>query len=593
MKKLNTSRQIAKTKDMRITALYARLSVDDNLDGASNSIVNQQKILEDYAAKNGFTNVKFYADDGFSGTRWDRPAWTELIAEVEAGNVGTILCKDMTRIGRDYLQVGFYTEVMFRKHNVRFIAVGNNIDSDNKESAEFAPFLNLMSEWYARDTSKKIKAVLHAKGNSGKSLKNTPIYGYKHHPDEKGTWVVDEEAAAVVRRLFQMTVNGHPPKAIKQAFYDEKIERPSVYTARLYPRKLSERTLANPYIWDTSTITNLLSKPEYAGHTENFKTYKDSYKDKQCKFNDKENRKLFLNTHEAIVDQSTFDTVQKLRETKRHQSKWGESNPLTGIVHCADCGGRMYNHRKYKRCSDSYSCSTYSNTQKLFDTKCSMHFVRTDVLRELILDTIRRVCGYVRENQDEFVRQVREESILQHGEAAKSHTRMIAKNQRRISELDMLFKKAFESNANGKLSDVRFEQLTADYESEQAELTAQNTAMQAELDEFHAETENADCFVAIVKRYTEFEELTTAMLNEFVSKIHVYEAEKDEWGDRVQRVDIHFNFIGNFDVPIEEEVLTPEEQQALDEQRAKRMKSREYQARYYEKKKAKQAAESA
>jgi DNA invertase Pin-like site-specific DNA recombinase len=590
---MNTLRQAAKINNTRITALYERLSVDDALDGTSNSIVNQRQILEDFANKSGFTNIQHFSDDGFSGTNWERPGWKALISEVEAGNVGVIIVKDMSRVGRDYLQVGFYTEVMFRKHGVRFIAVSNNIDSDNKESAEFAPFLNLMSEWYARDCSRKIKTVLHAKGNSGKPMTNTPIYGYKRHPDDKNEWIVDEEAAAIVRRIFQMTMDGFTLSQIGRTLHSEKILRVSCYLTKTFPKKLTEQTLANPYAWDAGTIADILEKPEYAGHTVNFKTYKESYKERSCKRNDKANWKIFHNTHEPLVSQEVFDTVQRLRETKRRTNKWGEANPFTGIVYCADCGEKMYNQRPHPRCSDNYSCSTYRNSHKLFNVKCTTHYIRTAVLQELILDTIRQVCGYVRQNQAEFVRRVREEAILQNGEAAKSHKKLIAKNERRIIELDMLFKKAFESNANGKLNDKRFEQMTADYEAEQAELETKNAEMQSELDAFNADSGNVDNFIGIVKRYTEFEVLTTPMLNEFVNKIYVYDSTKNEWGERVQRVDIHFNFIGNFAVPIEEVALTPEEEAELNELRHKRMKSREYNERYYAKKKAKLEQEKA
>jgi DNA invertase Pin-like site-specific DNA recombinase len=569
---MNTLRQSAENKN-RITALYARLSVDDATDTTSNSIINQQKILEDYAAKNGFTNARFFADDGYSGTRWDRPSWTELIAEVEAGNVQTVITKDMSRVGRDYLQVGFYTEVMFRKHGVRFIAVCNNIDSDNKESAEFAPFLNLMSEWYARDISRKISSAFQAKGNSGKPLTSTPIYGYKKDPNDKDKWLIDEEAAAVVRRIFQMTVDGLGPAQIARVLHDEKVLRVSCHLAKLSPRKLSEDTLANPYFWETSSVARILEKPEYAGHTVNFKTSRESYKDKNSKYNDKEDWKYFLDTHEAIVDQETFNAAQRLRKVVRRPNDYGDANPLTGIVHCVDCGRRMHNHR---RSTDSYECSTYNISKKRYVTQCSMHFIRTEVLRELVLDSIRRICGYVKENQAEFIEKVRAESILRHGEVAKSQKKTIAKNQRRIAELDLLFKKAFEQNATGKLSDSRYEQMTADYENEQATLISQTAEMQSELDEFTADGENVESFIDLVKKYTEFTELTAAMLNSFVSRIDVHEATKNEWGERMQTVDIHFNFIGNFVAPIEETPLTSEEQKELDKLRAKRIRQREY-----------------
>jgi len=584
VRKLNTSRQSAENKN-RITALYERLSKEDKTQGDSVSIVNQKAILEDYAIRNGFTNIQHFADDDYSGTNWERPAWKALIAEVEAGNVSTVIVKDMSRFGRDYLQVGFYTEVMFRKHGVRFIAVSNNIDSDNKESTEFAPFLNLMSEWYARDISRKISSAFQAKGNSGKPLTSTPIYGYKKDPNDKDKWIIDEEAAAVVRRIFQMTIDGLGPAQIARVLHDEKILRVSCHLAKNEPRQLSEQTLANPYYWESSTVARILEKPEYAGHTVNFKTSRESYKDKNSKYNDKDDWKFFYNTHEAIVDQETFDAAQKLRKVKRRTNDYGEANPLTGIVHCADCGRRMHNHR---RSTDSYECSTYNISKKRYDTQCSMHFIRTEVLRELVLDSIRQICGYVKENQAEFIEIVRAESILRHGEAAKSQKKTIAKNQRRIAELDLLFKKAFEQNATGKLSDSRYEQMTADYENEQATLVAQTAEMQAELDDFTADGENVESFIDLVKKYTEFTELTAAMLNSFVSRIDVHEATKNEWGERMQTVDIHFNFIGNFVTPIEETPLTPEEQKEVERKRARRIKQREYDKRNYWKKKAEQ-----
>ena len=351
---MNTSRQSVKTNN-GITALYERLSKEDKTQGDSVSIVNQKAILEDYAIKNGFTNLRHFADDDYSGTNWERPAWKELIAEVEAANVGTVIVKDMSRVGRDYLQVGFYTEVMFRKYNVRFIAVSNNIDSDNKESTEFAPFLNLMSEWYARDCSRKVKTVLQAKGNSGVPLVNYPIYGYKRHPDDKKVWVIDVEAAAVVRRIFQMTINGICPRQIARTFLEEKIEAPAHYMVKnnMPGARKNGIDYSMPYTWSETTITRILARPEYLGHVVNFRTRRDSYKDKFPTLNPKEDWKIFENRHEAIIEQSTFDTVQKLRGTPRRVDKTHEPNPLTGLLFCFDCKAKMYNSRRWTNAKGS------------------------------------------------------------------------------------------------------------------------------------------------------------------------------------------------------------------------------------------------
>lgn len=604
---MNTSRQSAKNRN-GITALYERLSVDDALDGTSNSIINQQKILEDYAGKSGFSNVRHFSDDGWSGTRWDRPAWQELIAEIEAGNVSTVIVKDMSRVGRDYLQVGFYTEVMFKKHDVRFIAVSNNIDSDNKESAEFAPFLNLMSEWYARDCSRKIKTVVHAKGNSGIPLSVVPIYGYKRSPDDKNHWIIDEEAAAVVRRMFQMTVDGMSPHKIASTFAQEKIEKPSYYLVKndMPGAKKIRYDASAPYGWLAVTITRMLSRPEYLGHVVNFRTHRESYKDKVPTANPKEDWKIFENRNEAIIDQSTFDTVQKLRGTPRRQDTTGEPNPLTGLLFCYECKAKMYNTRNSKDCVcmqegklvtkkpvDYYDCSTYALGKNKFVKRCSGHYIRSVVVRELVLDSIREICGYVRENQAEFIKKIREESTLKRRETVKSYTKTIAKNEKRIAELENLFRRTYEDNVNGKLSDIRFEQMSADYENEQATLEAKNNEMQAELNKFNAYGEKIDGFIELVKKYTEFEELTTAMLNEFVDKIFIHKAKKNEWHERTQTIDIHFNFIGNFKLPIAQVEPTPEEIEALEKRRIKLQKQREANKIFRDRRKAKLAQEKA
>jgi len=599
---MNAQRQTAENKN-KIVALYERLSVDDAADGVSNSIINQKQMLEDYANKYGFTNTRHFSDDGYSGTRWDRPAWTELIAEVEAGNVSTIIVKDMSRVGRDYLQVGFYTEVMFRKHDVRFIAVGNNIDSNNKESAEFAPFLNLMSEWYARDCSRKIKAVLQTKGNSGKPLASTPIYGYKRSPDNKHHWLIDEEAAAVVRRIFQMTIDGMGAYQIARTLAHEKVETPSYYMVKndMPGAKINGMDYSNPYAWGEGTITRMLKRPEYLGHVVNFRTTSESYKDKRSKDNAPEDWKIFENRHEAIIEQSTYDTVQKLRGTPRRSDSLGAPNPLTGLLFCADCKAKMHNTRHentnpaIKR--DVYDCSTYKMAQKKFLDGCSSHHIRTVIVRELVLDSIRSICGYVRKNQAEFIKIIREESALKRGETAKAYKKSIAKNEKRIAELNTLFRRTYEDNVKGKLSDIRFEQMSAEYEQEQTALKTQNAEMQAELDAFNSDSEKVNGFIGLVKKYTEFDELTTTMLNEFIDKIFIHKTVKNEWGERTQRVDIHFNFIGDFKLQTEEVEPTAEELTELEKVRRRRIQQREANARFRAKQKAKltqaQAEESA
>ena len=584
----------------KMTILYERLSRDDLLQGESLSIANQKQILESYATEHGYTPFLHLTDDGYSGTQWNRPGWQELMEMVERGKVGAILVKTMDRMGRDYLRMGLYRE-RFKSDNIRLIAVSEGFDSFTSED-DFTPFKEIMSEFYARDTSKKIKAVAHAKGNAGKPLSYNCIYGYRKSPEDKNVWLVDDEAAKVVHRIFRMTVDGAGPTQIARQLTEERVERPVSYLKR--HRKNSEREVSNPFTWNGNTVADILTKPEYLGHTVNFRTNKPSYKSKKFTFNPKEEWKIFENTHEAIIDQATFDNVQNLRGTKRRVDTLGAPNPLTGLMFCADCGAKMYNSRNAKshyderrgdkiykhKTADFYTCSTSNLARGAFQTVCSGHFIRTEVVRTLVLDAIRRVCGYVRDSEAEFVEKLRETSEIRAEESEKASRRKLTQNERRIAELDKLFKKIYEDNAAGKLNDKRFAQLSEDYDAEQGSLEIANAAIRAELDAFVADGAKAERFIEIVRKYTSFDELTTAMLNEFVSRILVHEADKST-GERVQDVEIEFNFIGRFDLPaVEEMPLTAEEIAAQEKRRVKLARQREANQRFYAKKKAEAAA---
>lgn len=586
---MNTKRQQDTSK---LTILYERLSQDDERAGESNSITNQKRILSEYAEKHGFRNIVHMVDDGVSGTRFDRPSFTKMMDEVAAGNVGAVIVKDLSRFGRDHLRVGLYTESL-REHGVRFIAVQDNVDTANGED-DFTPFRNIINEWAARDSSRKVKAVMKNKGMSGKRLTTVPIYGYTYDPDDKTKWIVDPEAAAVVRRIYQLTIGGMGPHEIAKALSVDKVERPSYYMNRrgIVPYKYPMDT---PYVWNGSTVSSIISKPEYTGATVNFRSYKASYKDTHTKKAPKDDWVVFPDTHEAVIDSETWETAQRLRKTVKRTDSLGEANPLTGKLFCADCGARMYNHRKpyetphyypdgrvYTRCpSDIYACSTHSRGNRKFEKACSLHHIRTAVVRELVLDTLRRVNTYVRGNEDEFVRKVRETSVIQQDETVKAHRKRIIKNEKRIAELDVLFRKTYEDNATRKLSDERFAQLSGAYESEQAELKAQNAMLQAEVDSFDADSVKADRFIELLEKYTDFTELTAPMINELVDRIVVHEADKSS-GKRIQRVDIHLSFIGAFDIPVPEPTAEElEAERKLDELRAKR---REYNRRYHAKK---------
>jgi len=570
-------------RQQKITACYERLSRDDEQQGESNSITNQKKILEDFAERNGFVNVRHFSDDGVSGTTFERRGFKEMIAEIEAGNVATVIVKDMSRLGRDYLQVGYYTEIFFRQKGVRFIAVNNSIDSANGESSEFAPFLNIMSEWYARDASRKLKAVYQSKGHNGKRTNNNCIYGYLKDPNDKTKWIVDPIAAEVVRRIFALCIEGKGPHQIAKTLEADKVEMPNVYMARQGVVMRKNDVIKHPCCWSPATVASILRKLEYVGHTVNFRTTKESYKSRKQTQNPQNEWVVYENTHEAIIDVETWQTVQRCRAVKRRTDTVGEANPLTGLLYCADCGKRMFNHRARAReqlrsngkimhlsARSDYICSTYSNTSAT-DDNCSMHFITTQTANALILEAIRHTTGYARDNEAEFIHMLREASAVRQADTAKAHRRQIAKNEKRIAALDLLFRKTYEDFAAGRLTEKRFELLSCGYETEQAELEQQTEALRAELTQFDSDSVRADKFIELVKRYTDFSELTAAMLHEFVEKVVVHEADKSS-GRREQRVDIYLNYIGQFDVPDELCI----ENTSDDKTEAQRAKWREY-----------------
>ena len=574
--------------DQKITALYERLSRDDEIMGDSNSIANQKTYLEHHALQKGYTNCVHYTDDGWSGGNFERPGWKKLIADIEAGKVAHVIVKDMSRVGRDYLQTGFYTEVFFRQHGVHFIAIANNVDSDDQSTSEFAPFLNIMNEWYLRDQSRKMCAFYQTKGRSGKPTSNHAPYGYIKDPEDKDHWLIDEEAAAVVRRIFQLSIEGYGPYQIAKMLSNDKVESPGYYLAR-HNRGTQRAHIdpTRPYDWYGSAVINILEKPEYMGHTVNFRTHKRSYKDKQSFPNPVEDRLIFVNTHEAIVDEETWNLAQKTRKTVRRIDTTGEANPLTGLMFCADCGAKMYNHRSRKKpgCDDRdqlkdvYNCSTYSLSRVRETQKCCSHHITSSAVRTLLLDAIRKVSAYAIENPEEFERKVREASEIQQDQTAKEAKRKLAKERKRSAELDVLIKKLYESYALGKLSEKRFDSMMAEYEQEQTELELTIAEEEMQIEAYTDDTNRVQQFMALARKYTDFTELTTPMINEFVDKILVHAPTKDEYGDRVMEVEIIFNFIGKFDIPDEEP--TSEEIEAEAELRKKREKNRQ---KYYRRK---------
>ena len=573
--------------DNRITALYERLSRDDDLAGDSNSIVNQKKMLEDYAKNNGYTNTVHFTDDGFSGGSFERPGWKQMLSRIENGDIGTVIVKDMSRVGRDYLQVGFYTEVFFREKGVRFIAVSNGVDSDNNTSSEFAPFLNIMNEWYLRDCSRKITAVLRAKGKEGKPLTNNPPYGYMKDAEDRNCWIIDEEAAAVVRRIFAMTVEGMGPYRIAKILSDEKVEKPSYYQAvRGRGCYKNQCDFEHPYAWRGVSIVRMLEKPEYMGDTINFRSHKESYKDKKAVKNNSDEILVFQNTHEPIIDRRTWYLVQELRKTVRRISADGESSPLTGKLFCADCGSKMYYRRAGERAGRnwrglpngtvrktpaSFNCGTYNSSRKQNDKKCSSHCIQEDAVKQLLLETIRYACDSARMDEEAFMDAMRSASAVRDMGEVKKLKAGLKKRGKRISELDMLLKKVYEDNAMGKLPDRRYEMLSSDYEKEQQELEISMQEMREKIAQFEDDTDRTEEFLSLVHKYTDIRELTAPIINEFVDKVLVHKAERT-CGERVQEIEVYLNFIGKVELPVQElsekELAERKEKQRLRERNA-------------------------
>ena len=582
----------------KITPLYERLSRDDELQGESNSISNQKKLLEEYAVGHGLPNPTHFTDDGISGTRFDRPGFLSMMEEVEAGNVECIVVKDMSRLGRDYLKVGQILEIL-RQKGVRLIAVNDGVDSSQGDD-DFIPFRNIMNEWYARDTSKKIKSTFKTKGMMGKHLTGTVIYGYLWN-EARDQWIVDEEAADVVKRIFARTIEGYGPYQIACKLSEEQILIPSAYLAQYGEGVNKNKTFKDIYGWGSSAVVEILKKREYLGHTVNFKTRKH-FKDKKSHYVPEDEWTIFENTHEPIIDQQTFDLVQKIRSNvKRYPNGWGEAAPLTGLLYCADCGGKMYVHRTNngKRISQ-YTCSQYSKVPvgKLCPTQ---HRINEDVVLTLVSDMLKAIAEYAKHDRAEFVRVVQEaQSSQQTAEIRNQRTRLAAAKQR-VSELEVLLCKIYEDNVLGKLPDSRYEVLDAQYAKEQAALTAEIATLEKAVSDYEKHEKDADRFIALIEKYQNFDKLTVAMLNEFVEKILVHERDRKGSIQTTQEVEIYFNFVGKFVPPAFGEVeLTPEELEEIrkrEERKDKlhqnylKRKASGAQKRYEDKVKAKKKAE--
>lgn len=591
-------------RNEKITPLYERLSRDDELQGESNSISNQKKMLEDFARRNGLPNPTHFTDDGVSGTRFDRPGFLAMMEEVEAGRVEAIVIKDMSRLGRDYLKVGQVMEIL-RQRGVRLIAINDGVDS-LKGDDDFTPFRNIMNEFYARDTSRKIRSVFKAKGMSGKHLTGFVAYGYLWD-EKRENWIVDEEAADVVRRIFALAMEGYGPYQIATKLSEEKIEMPAVHLARYGEGVNKNKTFADIYRWSASTVVEILKKREYLGHTVNFKTRKH-FKDKKSHYVDESEWTIFENTHEAIIDQETFDNVQRIRgNARRYPDGFGEAHPLTGLMYCADCGGKMYVHRTYNgKRVPQYTCGQYGKYP--IGSLCpTQHRIKAEAVLTLIADMLRAIAEYSKNDRAEFIRTVQETQAAQQTADISKKRKRLAAAQKRAGELEKLICKIYEDNALGKLPDARYEALDAQYAKEQEALNAEIAELEKAVTGYEQSRKSAEKFIALIDKYENFDTLTNTMLNEFVEKILVHERARKGGQDTTQEVEIYFNFVGRYIPPALQPVpLTPEEQEELrkKEERKDRLhqnylrrkangKQKEWEERYNAKRKAKVEAAKA
>ena len=541
-------------KSRDVTAfLYERLSRDDNMDGESYSIGNQKKLLTKVAKEKGYTNLVHFFDDGISGVTMDRPGFADMIQQLEQGKAAAVFVKDLSRLGRNYIEVGRLTEEFFPNHDIRLVAVSDNIDTDEGEN-ELAPIRNLFNEWYARDISKKRRISNKIKGNAGEPM-GQPPYGYVKDPENPKRWIVDEEAAQVVRRIYRMTLEGVGTEQIAA-----KLEEDGVLTPRAYwhskginrPGKVKDLP---PTHWNSSSVIKMLSVQEYCGDILNFKTYSKSYKNKKRLENDRENWAIFKDVHEPIIERAVFEQVQQKRgKMRKRQAKDGERSMFSGLLVCADCGSNLHFHFNQGNPEIKYfNCSNYKGNR---GTCGSTHYVRVDFLEQVVLGEIRRLTKYAGLYEDDFLKEV-----IGHSRQAEETERRLKEKElksllARDDELDGLFERIYEDNVSGKLSDDRFAKMSRRYEEEQKELSEKIKKLRSEIEKQNSRAASTDMFVSIVRKYTRARKLTPRMLNELVEKIEVYNAEKID-GEWVQRLRIHYNCVGEMNIPNEPALPIP------------------------------------
>ena len=539
----------------KITALYCRLSVEDTKDekkngkeDLSNSIQNQKAMLLQYARDHRFPHPTFFIDDGYSGVTYDRPGFQKMLDEIEAGHVGTVITKDLSRLGRNSALTGLYINYTFPQNDVRYIAINDHFDSINPNStdSDIAGIKNWFNEFFAKDTSRKIRAVQKAKGERGERLTVHVPYGYMKNPENPKEWIIDEEAAQVVKKIFTLCMNGRGPSQIADQLEKDKILTPTAYKNK-QGVKTPHTEPENPYRWHESTIVNILERKEYIGATVNFKTYTNSIWDKKQRENPEENRVIFYNTHPAIIEQEVFDKVQEIRQQRHRRTATGKSSPFSGLVFCADCNQKLYysTTKYFEKRQDFFICSTHRANKD----KCSGHYIRAVVLEDLVWNHMKEVISYVTRYEAHFRVEMEQKLRLQSEETIRVYKKRLTQAEKRIGELDRLFIKIYEDNAKGKLNDDRFAMMSKTYEDEQAQLKVEIVNLQKEIEVQERQIENLEQFIQRARRYTDLTELTPYALRELVKAVYVEAPDKSS-GKRKQRVHIEYDLVGY--IPVDE-----------------------------------------
>ena len=527
------------------TALYCRLSCDDDLAGDSNSIKNQKMLLKQYADEQRLKNIRYYVDDGFSGSNFDRPDFKRMLADIDDGLISTVVVKDMSRFGRDHILVGYYTKYYLPEANVRFIAIYDQVDSETNPDDDITPFKNILNEMYAKDCSRKIRAVVKAKGNSGKHISTLPPLGYMKDPDNKEKWIIEEKGAEIVKEIFNLCVKGYGPSQIARILTERGIDTPVIHFHK-YNLPTSLKLRDESEIWNPQTIAGILENMEYLGHTVNFKFYKKSYKSKRYINVPKEDWVIFENTQEPIIDQETFDIVQKIRESRRRPTDMGEMSVLSGMLYCADCGQKMYLCRcTTVKQAEYFNCSTYRKKKKM---TCSSHQITVHAVTDMIKDDLRYTIRFAQDNKEEFLELLKRRSDAKTKRELNQSLKEVAEIEARIKELDKIIQSLYEDKVAGKLSEERYFKMSDNYEAEQVELKEKVEKLKSSIDHAKSKMDDISKFISLVDKYSDFEELTPEILRAFIDKVLIYEKQKVD-GHIRHTIEIIYNFVGAVEIP--------------------------------------------